>query len=87
MGIDVKKLRLDQLKSLVANHERLGGTDRPLYFDALDELEHRIGRSRAAVATKGASERSRASRIANRTMLHGKDDAASSFSKQNTRSR
>ena len=34
-----------------------------------------------------ASERCRASRIANRTMLHGKDDAASSFSKQNTRPR
>jgi hypothetical protein len=74
MAIDVKKLRLDQLKALVANHERLGGTDRPLYSEALGEIEHRIGRSRAAVATKGASERSRASRITNRTTLDGKDE-------------
>jgi hypothetical protein len=87
MAIDVKKLDLDQLKALVANHERLGGTDRPLYLEAMNELEGRIGRSRAAVATKGSSERSRASRMAGWTRLHGKDDAANPFSKQNTRPR
>jgi hypothetical protein len=45
MAIDVKKLDLDQLKALVENHKRMGGTDRPLYFEAMDELEHRIGRA------------------------------------------
>jgi hypothetical protein len=81
------KLDLAQLKALVTNHELLGGTDRPLYFEAMDKLEPRIGRSRAAAATQGSSERSRASHVASWTSLHGKDDAANPFSKQNTRPR
>jgi hypothetical protein len=81
--IALTTLSVDQLKALVANHERLGATDRPLYAEAKAELLRRAGPATAAVASKGPKERSRASRMANWTMRHGKDDAANPFSKEN----
>jgi len=83
MNIDPKKLTLDELKNLVANHETKGATEAPLYRQALDELESRVGPAGRAVTTKGPRERSRSSRMANWTMRHGKDDAANPYSKQN----
>jgi hypothetical protein len=81
--IDLAKLNLDQLKALVDNHERLNATDRPLYREAKAELERRVGPAAAAVDTKGASERRRASLMANWTTRHGKNDAANPYSKEN----
>jgi hypothetical protein len=83
MTIDLKSLSLDQLKALVENHERKGAVDQPLYAQARAELDRRIGPAAAALATKGAGERSRASRMANWTMRHGKNDAANPYSKEN----
>jgi hypothetical protein len=87
MTKDLKDLRLDELKALVANHERLGATDRPTYAPAKAELDSRLGPAGKAVATKGPSERRRAAKMADWTRQHGKDDATNPYSKQNMRPR
>jgi hypothetical protein len=74
--IDPTMLSLDQLKALVANHERLKATDTPLYREAKALLDERLGPA-------GMSERVRASRMARWTREHGKDDAANPWSKGN----
>jgi hypothetical protein len=54
--IDPAELSLDQLKALVANHERLKATDHPLYGEAKALLDQKVGprqtgRKRAARTT------------------------------------
>jgi hypothetical protein len=52
--IDLTKLSLEELKSLVANYERLKATDAPLYREAKALLEKRP--TRKAAVKKGPEE-------------------------------
>jgi hypothetical protein len=42
--IDVGKLTRIQLDNLIANHRRKGATDAPLYLEALEERQRRVGK-------------------------------------------
>jgi hypothetical protein len=75
-SIDPATLSLDQLKTLVANHERLKATDAPLYREAKALLEKRLGPGTI-------SERGRAAKMAQWAREHGKNDAANPWSKEN----
>jgi hypothetical protein len=44
MAYDVKKLSLQELENLIANHRRHNATDRSLYLEALEEHALRRGR-------------------------------------------
>lgn len=43
MAIDISKLTNAELKNLIENHKRLQAQDRPLYAEAVAELEKRTG--------------------------------------------
>ena len=70
----------------------MNGTALPIprstLLQAIDELHRRTGAAGKAVTTKGPSERSRAAKMANWTILHGKDDPANNpYSKANMKPR
>lgn len=44
MSIVIEKLSVADLKTLIENHRNKGATDKPLYKDALRELEKRTGK-------------------------------------------
>jgi hypothetical protein len=44
MAIDVVKLTIDELRSLIVNHRHKARTDAPLYLEALAELARREGK-------------------------------------------
>jgi hypothetical protein len=44
MAISVSNLSPEQLRNLIENHRRKKATDFPIYVEALQELERRIGK-------------------------------------------